>query len=239
MLPNLSYLNTLDVSAKRKAEDDLSDIYFKAYRKGEYRKLSNLFGPVEWMYQQAKFKKGSEVYNFLEEGKQRALQESFTSEEFKEILNALGLNVNLKSYTDDDGALATGLIAKMTSWIAFKPESDLAQRRLSYILKRPVNKTDVMVWHAQNVNPELNHADTNALMLGLLRVKYAIPQYKELLLRSGTRVLHEGKGRGAPNKWEWQKQPLTPEDEAKGYTRGQDILGKLLMQVRDELQGGM
>ena len=238
MFPNLSNLNTLEISGhKRKAENDLSDIYFKAYRNGEFRKLSNLFGPVEWMYQQSKFKAGSEVYNFLEQGKQRTLQGSFTPEEFKTILNALGLDVKLKSYTDDDGALATGLIAQTTSQIAKAPDSDLGRKRLSFILGRSVNvsKDEALAWHAQNVNPELGDDDANALMLRILRVKYAIPQYRGLLLRSGTRVLHEGKGRGAPNKWEWQNKPLTPQEEAKGFTRGGDVLGKLLMQVREEV----
>ena len=227
MLPNLSNLNTFDMPAtKRKAENDLGDIYFKAYRNGEFRKLSNLFGPVEWMYQQAKFKKGSEVYTFLEQGKERTLQGSYTPEEFKTILNALGLDVKLKSYTDDDGALATGLIAQTTSQIAKAPDSDLGRKRLSYILGRSVNvsKEEALAWHAQNVNPQLGDDDANALMLRLLRVKYAIPQYRELLLRSGTRVLHEGKGRGAPNKWEWQNKPLTPQEESKGFTRGGDVL---------------
>jgi len=238
MFPNLSNLNTLEISGhKRKAENDLSDIYFKAYRNGEFRKLSNLFGPVEWMYQQSKFKAGSEVYNFLEQGKQRTLQGSFTPEEFKTILNALGLDVKLKSYTDDDGALATGLIAQTTSQIAKAPDSDLGRKRLSFILGRSVNvsKDEALAWHAQNVNPELGDDDANALMLRILRVKYAIPQYRGLLLRSGTRALHEGKGRGAPNKWEWQNKPLTPQEEAKGFTRGGDVLGKLLMQVREEV----
>ena len=231
MLPNLSKL----VVKRRRADDD---IYFKAFRSGEYRKLSNLFGPVEWMYQQAKFKRGSEVYLFLEEGKQKTLQGSFTRQEFAATLIAMGHSGKLESYIDVDGALATGLIAQMTSQIAKVPDSDLARKRLSLIMQRnsKISTSDALAWHAENVHPALNDEEANARMARLLMEKYAIPMYRELLLRSDTRVLHEGKGRGAPNKWEWQEKPLSPDQEARGFTRGGDVLGQLLMQVRQKLQ---
>ena len=51
-------------------------------------------------------------------------------------------------------------------------------------------------------------------------------------MSTGERELHEAKGRGPPGKWEWQSA-WGPEEEAKGFFRGGDVLGQLLMRVRD------
>lgn len=229
---------------KRKATDqpdqaDQPEIYFKAFRPGEFRQLSNLFGPVEWKYQQAKFKEGSEVYNFLEKGYQKTLANKFTLSEFEATLKAMGHGGEVKSYVDSDNKLATGLIAQMTSVIAKNPESELARKRLKYIIgleKTSDEKILAKDWHKKNVNKVLTDEEANELMLTLLREKYENEEYKNLLLKSGKRILHEGKGRGAPNKWEWQAKPLSSENVAKGFTRGGDELGKLLTQVRTEIQ---
>lgn len=222
---------------------DQPEIYFKAFRPGEFRQLSNLFGPVEWKYQQAKFKEGSEVYNFLEKGYQKTLAKTlankFTFSEFEATLKAMGHGGKVESYVDkdSDNKLATGLIAQMTSLIAKNPESALARQRLKYIIGLASDEILPKDWHEKNVNKVLTEKEANELMLRLLREKYEKnEEYKNLLLKSGKRILHEGKGRGAPNKWEWQEKPLSSEDVAKGRTRGGDELGRLLTQVRTEIQ---
>ena len=177
MLPNLSKLVVAPVAGpKRKATDE---IYFKAFRSGEFRKLSNLFGPVEWRYQQAKFKEGSAVYNFLQEGLDKTLSNSFTREEFAERLKAMGHDGKLESYIDTDGLLATGLVAQMTSVIAKNPTSDLARKRLTYILGLPkkISEAEALSWHEAGVHPPLRDEKANAHMLRLLVDKYNIPQY--------------------------------------------------------------
>jgi hypothetical protein len=241
VLPNLSKLtlHTMPISAPKRKASEMTpgELYFKAYKSGPFRKLSNLFGPVEWKYQQAKFQKGSAVYDFLEDGLQKTLNGSFRLDEFAAVLKAMGHDGKLESYVDSDGALATGLIAQMTSLIARNPESPLALKRLTYIMKLPkkITQADALDWHGKHVNPALDDEKANELMQGLLVEKYAIPEYADLLRSTGTMELHEAKGRGKPNKWEWQMQLLTQEQEAAGFTRGGDVLGKLLMKVRSNI----
>ena len=49
-------------------DEDGSAVTFKACSNGPFRKLSNLFGPVEWLYQRTKFKETSAVYKYLTDG---------------------------------------------------------------------------------------------------------------------------------------------------------------------------
>ena len=255
VLPNLSKLtlHTMPISAPKRKASEITpgELYFKAFKSdgpgGPFRKLSNLFGPVEWKYQQAKFKKGSAVYDFLEDGLQKTLNGSFRLDEFAAALKAMGHTGTVKSYVDSDGALATGLIAQMTSLIAKNlaknlgksaKETLLARRRLTYIMgqQKTITQADALDWHEQNVNPALDDVQANELMQSLVVEKYAIPEYGDLLRSTGTMELHEAfQGRGKPNKWEWQMQPLTQEEEAAGFTRGGDVLGKLLMKVRSDI----
>lgn len=214
------------------------EYYFKAFRKGRFRKLSNLFGPVEWKYQQAKFKESSEVHAFLEKGLQATMSDGWTREKFSDTLDRMGQAGKVDSYVDEDGSLATGLVAQMTSLIAREPKSPLARKRLTFIMgkSKMLSEEDAVDWHGRNVHPPLTDSQTEHLMYELLQEKYAIPEYRELLLDTGDATLHESKGRGAPNKWEWQRKPLTPLDKEKGYTRGGDLLGTLLMRLRSEIR---
>ena len=237
-LPNLAGLGPAQLGAapKRKWDAD-SELYFKAYRKGPFRKLSNLFGPVEWLYQQQKFRDGSDVHAFLQRGLQREVDGTWTEAEFRQALKDMQHGGQAQSYIDEDGALATGLLAQMTSQIAREPTSLLARKRLTYIKQHPslMTEQEALAWHAVYVNPPLTDEAADALMHRLLLVKYRMPRYRALLLETGTRALHEGKGRGAPSKWEWQEKPLSEEEQRRGFTRGGDVLGRLLMRVRAEI----
>lgn len=64
------------------------------------------------------------------------------------------------------------------------------------------------------------------LMLGLLREKYSKKEYADVLLSTGTAILHERPLRGQPNSWTFKDG------------KGGDWLGELLMTVRDELRQG-
>lgn len=64
------------------------------------------------------------------------------------------------------------------------------------------------------------------LMLGLLREKYSNKEYADVLLSTGTAILHERPLRGHPSSWTFKDG------------KGGDWLGELLMTVRDELRMG-
>lgn len=223
---------------KRSRDDEPREIYFKAYMSGPYRRLSNLFGPVEWGFQMVKFKEGCAVWTFMRD------RRDWTREEFTKIFQALykkdktdksGSN----SYIDPiSGEIATGIIPKLLSAIAKPPGKsvDDARKRLAVVLGKPVTAVELEAWRVENVMPEISNDEKDVLMMKLLKEKFAIPTYKDLLLQTGNATLHEQTGRGPPNRYEWQQKPLTPAEIEKGFTRGGDVLGKLMMRVRSEIE---
>lgn len=244
MLPLLA-LSPGDVtggsSAKRQKTE--GDIYFKAYKKGPFRQLSNLFGPVEWEFQAAKFKEGSGVKEWL---LANATKE-WSREEFDITRKIMKHDGKLESYVDDDGTIASGLLAQMCSLIARNPASTDARKRLSFILgngQTMMSISEAEAWVRDNVNPELPDADKNGLLLNLLRKKFAIPKYAVLLMSTGSRTLHEARGRGAPNRYEFhplnESQRLENEAAVSNglvpkWSEGRDVLGILMTAVRAEL----
>lgn len=244
MLPNLSNLSNLDptVGGKRKrAKEEDGPIFFKAFKKGAFRKLSNLFGPVEWAFQRQKFKEGTPVFEWLLEGERKARAGEWTIAAFDEARKRMKHDGKLDSYVDVDGAVASGLLAQMTSLMVKNPDSTDARRRLGYILGRAegsdlVPKDEMLAWHARDVQPPLSDEAKREFMLTLLRDKYATNcGYRALLLSTGQRPLHEAKGRGQPSVWEFVE--LSEAQRAKGFSPGGDLLGQLLTIVRAELRG--
>lgn len=224
---------SLPMKRQRTAASPENEIYFKAFRKSPYQRLSNLFGSTEWRFQLTKFCPTSEVARFMNANAARA----WTFAEFEAILKELKHDGKASSYLASNGQVASGLIPKLLSIIA-KPDGesvDLARKRLAVILKTPVSAKFLSDWRRQNVRPEISDAEKDALLHTLLMDKFKQTPYKELLLSTGDAQLHEAKGRGPPNRYEWQQKPLTEEDIAKGYTRGGDALGKLMMVVRTHI----
>lgn len=76
---------------------------------------------------------------------------------------------------------------------------------------------------------ELSDVEKQGWMKVCLRHKFAVPEYRDLLLATGDAILHEKPMRGSPNAWsyKWHKDPKK---------RGGDWLGKLLMEVRAEIR---
>lgn len=241
MLPNLSALSVPAGGAKRKRDDD-GPIFFKAAKRGPWRKLSNLFGDVEWRFQAAKFRDGSAVHAWLLEGARKARAGEWTPEAFDAARKRMKHEGKLESYVEGD-AVASGLLAQFTSLIAKNPDGNNNQRhRLGYILGRdePVSKEEMNAWHAQNVMPEIDDAAKRELMLTLVRDKFSSAEgaeFRALLLSTGDRALHEAKGMGRPSNWEYVDKELTPELIEKGWTKGGDWLGQILTRVRAELRG--
>lgn len=240
MLP----LIALDVSrtdAKRSRGDDA--VSFKAFKNTDFRQLSNLFGPVEWKFQAVKFRPGSGVHEWLMNGAAK----EWTVEEFDVARKAMRHDGKLASYVDADGTVASGLLAQMCSLIARNPESPVARKRVAFILglDAPMDIPEQKAWNVQNVLPELDLVARDELMLQLLRDKYQLPKYRALLLATGDRALHEGRGRGPPNRWEFH--PLNDAQRAENaalvaaggepkWSEGGNVLGNLMTRVRDEIK---
>ena len=234
MIPSLHRLEMPTQTVGMTKRDREDEIYFKAYKPGRYRELSNLFGPVEWAYQRAKFKEGSLVYSWLTEGEEKSRARTWTRGEFDAARAAMKHTGKSDSYVTPDGYIAAGLLAQFTSQIAKDPTSLLARQRLAHIYGRKFSEKDAEQWHAQNVNPPLSDEDKYAFMLQLLRDKYSTDEYnRNLLISTGSLTLHEARGRGAPGDWAYQ--PLTEKGKEKGFDEGKDWLGQLLMKVRGEL----
>ena len=228
--------------AKRQKTDA---IFFKAYKNGEFRKLSNLFGPVEWKFQLVKFRVGSGVREWMESNAYR----QWTTPEFEAELKSLDSGLNAKSYISSDGEPAAGFLPKLVSGIVRNPSSLPYRKRLAVVLKLPkvMTPSEASAWVAANVLPEIPNEAKDALMLNLLREKFNIPKYGQLLLSTGNSVLHEAARGGNPNRYEFH--PLSDERslenaalEAAGlalkWSEGGDVLGKLMTMVREELKEG-
>ena len=238
MLPLLA----LPVVGRKRKQGDA--IYFKAYVKGTFRKLSNLFGMVEWKFQAAKFKEGSKVHQWLLDGAGK----NWTVDEFDEVRVAMKHEGKLASYVAD-GEVASGLLAQMCSLIVRNPESPIARKRLGYILGVKVDNALMVAWWDENVKDELEDSDKDILMLKLLREKFGMEPYKNLLMETGERDLHEAKGRGAPNRYEFHpledrqvahNAQLVASGESPKFLEGGDSLGRLMTKVRKGLlQGGI
>lgn len=221
----------------RKPKDGpTSPIFFKAYKSGDFRRLSNLFGPVEWAFQRQKFKPDTEIYEWLKKGEVWEVYGFWDREQFDEVRKAMKHDGKLESYITPEGHIASGLLAQMTSLIVKNPASTDARHRIKFI--RGLDKLPTVKEAEQYVssvlNPPLSDDAKRAFMQKLLMDKFIIPEYRTLLMSTGHRDLHEARGRGAPNQWEFVQ--LSPEQAAAGYYSGGDLLGLLMTRVRARLR---
>ena len=222
------------VPVRKPKDGPTGPIFFKAYRSGQFRRLSNLFGPVEWAFQRQKFKPDTEIYEWLKKGEVFERQALWDREQFDEVRKAMKHDGTLKSYITKEGHIASGLLAQMTSLIVKNPASIDARHRIKFI--RGLDKLPTVKEAEQYVlsvlNPPLSDDAKQAFMQELLMDKFSIPEYRTLLMSTGHRDLHEGRGRGAPSQWEFVKKKLSPQQVAAGYSRGGDLLGLLMTRVR-------
>ena len=99
----------------------------------------------------------------------------------------------------------------------------------------------ILQWHDSNVLPELANFEKDQLFVELVRDKYTEPLFRDLFVRAKEGILHEAKGRGAPNRYEFdpfsekqkkQNGVLISEEREQKWSEGGDVLGRLLIQVR-------
>lgn len=204
-------------------------IYFIGYMP-RFRKLSNLFY-VEWPFQQRKFIPGSPVYDWYERGNR-----VWSEQEFVDVFKALYPTGRPSSYMDNNGDVASGILAKLVACIANKPGSPLARLRLRYLLQdESMTTQDVRDWTTKWVYSEDQDTERDALLEKLMLEKFAIPTYRDVLRQTKDAVLHERATRGTANRYTYLETPPSVERERKGCTRGGDVTGKLLMRVRSAI----
>ena len=101
-----------------------------------------------------------------------------------------------------------------------------------------VSDDNVTTWLLRYVEPEMLDSKRDEKMKEALTLKFKKGSiYADLLLSTGERELHENADRfGVPPVWVWRKRELSPEQKQLGYTRGGDLMGKLLCEIRDSLR---
>ena len=202
-------------SQRKKPKNDDNTLYFVSKHGGPNRKLSNLFGGVEWAFQRAKFEDGSVVAKFLDRGRKKEMNGKYTNEEFKAQFAALYPDGKATTYIKPDGT-AFGMLAKLVGGICKQPgcgRNDTGFSRLKKLLKNEnhvffgpgedgedgdgsnnnnrMTYSDFQNWQQANVKCELTQPEKEALLLKLNEEKYEDPLYRELLLSTGDKALHE------------------------------------------------
>ena len=160
--------------------------------------------------------------------------------------------------TDDQGKdTATGRLAKLQMrfdgvgidtfddwWNKIEQTSFTDLKTITEKVPR-VSVNEYRAWHQRSIRKELSVEARNAKFLKLLREKFQKdPMFRQVLLSSGTQTLHEKPAEGFKTKANVY-QYLTPEKfrlaelklgDAAKVDRGGDLMGRLLMRVRDELR---
>ena len=191
------------------------EIYFNSKSK-EHWKLSNFYGGVEANYMKDRFldKEVKKLFHLFETSD----KESFIH--YLQILQPNKkdwTNAKLKYWIKDDEPIR-GILSQLVG-TAVK-DTAAGKKRLKIVKQI----TGIDADRALNIKPNTTDKEKKELMLGLLRKKYAKKEFAEALLSTGDAVLHEKPMRGRPNSWTYKNG------------EGGDWLGKLLMQIREELK---
>ncbi len=245
MLPNLRLLAVGTPGQKRPREEP-SEICFNS--KGctgdsEYCLLSNFYGPKdaipEFVYQAEKFKEtadGTAIRHLLDKYQQPADDATFLK-----YLSQLQPDKKFeteaqKLYWYKDGKPILGVLAKLVGGVV--KDTPAMNKRLIAILElatdgeRKLRMSEVAAWRKANINDILSDNEMDELMRECLHKKFRCPEYRAVLMKTGEKPLHERpmRGKGDGNRWTHYVDPRTNQ------IYGGDALGKLLVQVREELR---
>ena len=190
----------LEPSQRKRPKNDDNTLYFVSKNSDPERKLSNLFGGVEWGFQRAKFENGSVVAKFLDKGLKKEINDKYTNQEFKDQFAALYPDGKAETYIKPDGT-ALGMLAKLIGGICKQPKCGKNQTgftRLKTLLKNEnhvffdpgedgdcsnqdirMTYRDFQNWQKANVKSELSQNEKEALLLELNRKKYKEKKKKE------------------------------------------------------------
>jgi len=190
----------------------MEQIFFNS--KSGVQGLSNLMGGAEFDYMSARFPQ-SAMKDLFERLK------SCDRETFLEWLQLLQPGkkwtpAKLNYWFTRSGEPIRGILAQLLGSMVRRKDGKLtstSKRRQKAVRERLGLSTI-------EVEPELSDDDKRLFMKECLRKKYSMEAYRTLLLSTGSDELHERPMRGKGNAW---------------TLPGDDWLGQLLMEVREEL----
>lgn len=189
------------------------EIYFNSKSKENW-KLSNFYGGVEANYMKDRFldKEVKQLFHIFE---------TSDKETFIEYLKILQPNkkdwteAKLKYWMKNDEPIR-GILSQLVG-TAVK-DTAAGKKRLKIIKQLAGIEGDL------KIKSNTTDKEKQDFMLTLLRKKYSKKEFADALLSTGDAILHEKPMRGRPNNWTYKNG------------EGGDWLGKLLMQVREELK---
>ena len=187
-------------------------IQFNCKHASRFKKLSNEYGGVLFEYEGCRFL-DAEIIDLF-----RRLQ-SCNKTEFLDTLRWLQPE---KRWTDRKEAFwlhkdepIRGVLASLLG--AMTEETPTGKARRKVVATR-------LQLRQISINPHPTEAQRDAIMLRAMRRKFQHKLYRELLLKTGNAVLHQTPVVGEPDEWTWKKG------------KGGDKIGKLLIQIRNELR---
>lgn len=188
-----------------------------------FHKLSNFFGGAEFEYMQDRFNQ-TEMLDLL------SMLEQCDAATFLAWLKRLQPGkkwtpLKEQYWFTSGGEPIRGVLAQMIGTVVRDGPTSRKRKRilLEYFAEQGTPLASI------ETKDELSDADKQRWMKVCLEHKFADAEYRDLLLATGDAVLHEKPMRGKPNAWSYKLHENPHE-------RGGDWLGKLLMQVRAELQ---
>ena len=222
-----------------------ASICFKAApaKGGDWRPLTNLYGPVEFLYQKEKFRHSSVVHQFLDEMCATTFEPG--DDTFVQLFKGFHPSGNVESYYHTSQGygkvVLSGILAKLASAIARRDtpsQRTTATKRLNVILKHydlpPLKAKQYDVWADANVLPteSLRYA-ARRLWDAQLKKFNSDGAVCALLLATGGARLYEAGSRGKAGPWEY-----IPANDANGKpAQGGNIAGLGLERVRAHLRG--
>ena len=218
-------------------------IYFSQGRTTEFQKLSNSFGPVYWHFMQKKFKKKSLVAMFLKNGLEK-YEDGFDAHEFVNLLSKFRPRMK-KIPTEYVGDVPSGILASMTNSIL--EGNSTGKRILEHITETTLSMKDFK-YAVKRIASNATDPEVNKAVLAAMRKKFEIPEFRELLLKTGDAVLHETTSATSRSTefpvdrfvylapFAYQKLVVLDGKEA---WRGGDLVGKYLMIIRGDIRDEM
>lgn len=185
-------------------EPSTTEVYFNSKSKENYL-LSNFYGGVEANYMSHRFM-NPEIKQLFRDF------ETCDSKKFFEYLRILQPEKKPTNYWFKNGEPIRGILSKL---VGNSVKGGKAYAKRLEIIKELAGIDEVII------SPSVSIEERNELMLSCLREKYTRKEYRDLLLATGTSILHEKPLRGFKSEWTYP---------------GDDLLGRLLMQVRDEIR---
>lgn len=190
-----------------------------------FHELSNFYGGVEFEYMRARFNQ-IEILGLFD------LLEKCDNATFWNWLQVLNNKKDPSQrqmdYWFTEGGVKNG---QPIRGIAAQMLGTMVKNSVSMMKRRKIVAEKLGMDNIE-INEELDDEEKKRWMAACLQHKfYTDDYYKNLLLSTGDAVLHEVplRGNGRNNNWTYKV------DKQTGETYGKDWLGKLLMELRDEL----